>query len=367
MLLEKSIFLFLLSYLIGLIAAISWLNFAETWQIFGDAVHYVSIYNGDLAPAPWGYRIMTPYLASLLPWDIKSNFAMVSINSLALIAGVLALYGRKIGLTFQSIFLLVILWIISYPFIYYSSAIVRADAPMLLILAVIFLASHYRVSSFILLILILIGTLFHEMILISIVALLLDKTFMGKLTGGLNYKYIELILITIFSLFFLLIVRSFFIDILPVEDLNIKSLSILEYTGGVIKHALRIYSSYGPLFLYCLFFVFTQNLYSLKLPLTGLLLITISATFYAADTLRVMSILYIPVLLYSAEYISNNMHTKKYSIFSALIILQISYSYTVFGHLRTFESSITLNIIAAIVSIISLAFCIIILQKKLTK
>ena len=124
---EKSLFLFLISYSLSLCAALLWLNLAEPWQIFGDAVHYVSLYKGDLAPAQWGYRILTPYLASFFPWDVETNFAIVSINSLALTSGVLALYAKKTGLTTQSVVLLISFWIISYPFSYYSSAIVRAE------------------------------------------------------------------------------------------------------------------------------------------------------------------------------------------------------------------------------------------------
>ena len=65
-------------------------------------------------------------------------------------------------------------------------------------------------------------------------------------------------------------------------------------------------------------FVFTNNLSSLRCSFAGLFLITISATFYATDTLRVMSILFIPVLLYGAEYLSINFNKEKYGYFITL-------------------------------------------------
>ncbi len=362
--LERPIILFPLTYIMGLIGAVIWLSFGESWQIFGDAVHYVSVYNGELAPAPWGYRIMTPFLAQLLPWDVKTNFAMISINSIALTTGVLSLYGKKIGFTLKDILFLIFFWMISYTFVYYSTAIIRADAPMLLILATIFLLSKYRVSATILLILISFGTFFHEMILISIPALWLDKIFSGKLTGGMNYKFYELVIISIGSLFIVIIARSFFINVLPGSDLGSPVISILEYTGGSVKHALRIYAAYGPVLLFCLFFVVIKRLSSVVYPFAGLLLITISATFYAADTLRIMSILYLPVLLYATQYLLIHLKNEKYKTFLSLTLLQIMFSFTVFGNLRTFETSIILNMIAITISFVSLAFCITIFRKK---
>ena len=105
--LERPIILFPLTYVMGLIGVVIWLTLGESWQIFGDAVHYVSVYNGELAPKPWGYRIMTPFFAQLLPWDVKTNFAIITINSIALTTGVLALYGKKIGFTLNDILFLI--------------------------------------------------------------------------------------------------------------------------------------------------------------------------------------------------------------------------------------------------------------------
>ena len=195
--LEKPLLLFFLTYICGLISSYMWLSFGETWQIFGDAIHYVSIYNGDLAPAPWGYRIITPYLANFFPWDMQTNFTFVSLNSLALTTSVLALYGKRIGFNLTEITILLLFWIFSYPFAYYSSTLIRADAPMLLILVSIILLSKYKVSAFILLILISFGTFIHEMILIIIPAFWLDKFFSGNLTGARYYNIFELLIISL--------------------------------------------------------------------------------------------------------------------------------------------------------------------------
>ena len=363
--LEKSFILFIVTYVFGLIASIAWLNFAESWSIFGDAIHYVSIYKGELAPAPWGYRVFTPYFASLLPWDMTTNFTVLSLNSIALTTGVLALYGKKNDFTLIGISLLVIFWMASYPFAYYSSAIVRADAPMLLMLAVIFLLSKYKVSPFVLLMLSLLGTFFHEMILISIPALWLDKVFKGSLTGGAKYNYFSLVLISIFPLISLIIFRGFVIEVMPVLNLNMPVISILDYTGGGIKHALRIYAAYGPVLLFCLFFILKKRLQSISYPFFGLMLVTVLATFFAADTLRVMSILYIPVLFYGTKYLLIYLKNENFNIFLFLIIFQIVYSFIVFANLRSFESSMFLNLSAAFISLVTMIFCLLIFRIKL--
>jgi hypothetical protein len=359
LLLERPFVLFLLSYIIGLICSLAWFSFGESWTIFGDAVHYVSVYNGQLAPAPWGFRIMTPFFAQLLPWDIYTNFGIISINSMALTTGVLALYGKKIGLQVNGILLLIFFLVISYPFAYYSSAIVRADAPMLLILAIIFYLSKYKVSPIILLILITFGTFFHEMILIAIPALCLDKIFSGSLTGGSKYQFSDLFILSFGSLVIMIIVRSFFMNVLPTADEFLPNISILEYTGGVIKHALRIYAAYGPALLFCIFFIALNRLSSIIYPFAGLMSITILATLFATDTLRVMSILFLPILLYASQYL---MHMKKnhYEVPIFLALIQALYSLTVFGHLRSFEASSVLNIVAAVISVVSLILCVII-------
>ena len=100
---DKPIFIFFLSYIFGLIFLYISIVFGESWEVFGDAIHYVSLYNGELAPAPWGYRIMTPFLAQLLPWDMTTNFKFITLNSLALITSILALYGKRVGLSFKEI------------------------------------------------------------------------------------------------------------------------------------------------------------------------------------------------------------------------------------------------------------------------
>ena len=358
------IILFIAAYILGLIASIMWFNFGEEWQIFGDAVHYVSLYNGEIAPAPWGYRVLTPYLASFFPWDIKTNFTVVAINSVSLTAGVIALYGRKVSCSLQGIFIMIFFWVISYPFVYYSTAIIRVDAPMLLMLATLFLLSKYRVHPIILLLLISLGIFSHEMILVFVPALWLDKIFSGKLTGGANYKYYELFFISLGSLFFLIFIRNIFINVSSTVELSIFNTAILEYTGGFLKHGLRVYAAYGPVLLFCLFFISIYKSWSVTTPFIVLLFLVILVTFHATDTLRVMAILYLPILLYATKYLLACWKDKRHNVVIFLIFLQALYSLTVYAHLRTFETSIVLNIIAASISLISLILCIVVFTKN---
>ncbi|ALE02762.1 EpsG family protein [Candidatus Pseudothioglobus singularis] len=362
---DRPVFLFFLAYIIGLIVSLIWLSFGEAWQVFGDAVHYVSIYNGGLAPAPWGFRVMTPLIAKIFPWDLKTNFAIITINSLAFTTGILALYGRKIGFNLKEISIFILFWVISYPFAYYSSALIRADAPMLLILALIFMWSKYKASSILLLLTISIGTFFHEMILIVIPALWLDKIFSGKLTGGRQYSTFELLSVTIVPLVIMIFTRSYFVNVFIIAEEDLLTSSVLEYTGGGLKHILRIYATFGPAFLFFIFFIITTRKTSILIPAAGLLFITAFATLLAADTLRVMSILFVPILLYASKYLVTCMNHKHNDLkISFMLLLQVLYSYTVFGHLRTFEASMTMNIAAAIISIFTLLICLLTYKKN---
>tara|TARA_B110000008_G_scaffold279467_1_gene326636 strand:- start:126 stop:1226 length:1101 start_codon:yes stop_codon:yes gene_type:complete len=362
---EKPLPLFFLAYVFGLIASFIWLSFGETWQVFGDAVHYVSIYNGDLAPAPWGYRVMTPFLAKLFPWDIQTNFTFVSLNCLALTNGVLALYGRRVGLNLNGITILTLFWIFSYPFAYYSSTLIRADAPMLLTLALIILWSKYKVSALILLISITLGTFFHEMILIIIPALWLDKFFSGNLTGGRLYSNFELLIISLFPILIMIFTRANLMEVLLVSEESSITSSILEYTGGSLKHILRIYATYGPAIIFCMVFIATSQKSSIIIPVIGLFFITILATFLATDTLRVMSIIFLPIFLNATKFLIN---TNKQSNLNLILIfsLQMTYSFIVFGHLRTFEASVIMNIIAAGISFFALILSLISYKKTLS-
>jgi hypothetical protein len=89
-----------------------------------------------------------------------------------------------------------------------------------------------------------------------------------------------------------------------------------------------------------------------------LLLITVAATFLATDTLRVMAIISFAVIVYASHFLVSIWKKEHYTVTFILLSLQIIYTSVVYLNLRTFESSLEWNIIAAILSIISLLLCI---------
>ena len=58
-------------------ACFTWGFIADEWEILGDGVHYIKLYNGEIADGPFGYRILAPALARLLPWDATKSFTFI--------------------------------------------------------------------------------------------------------------------------------------------------------------------------------------------------------------------------------------------------------------------------------------------------
>ena len=357
-LLNFSLCLFFLS----LFFSIFFNAYAGQLDTLGDGTHYMSMYYGDLAKSPFGYRMLTPYIAKLLPWEAIISFKIITFFSLGLTSALLGIYSNKIKLPLIFTIALIFFWFFSYPFIYNSTTVVRVDPPMLLLISVIILESKYRVSYIFHLFFICLGVLFHEMILIVIPALWFDKIFKGNLTGGLTYKYWSLILITIISLAFFLFTRNY-LEVLPSHGMSYIDTPfemikfVLTKSGGVIMHILRIYSSFGPILIFSIFFVFFQKKTFESLPFWLVLMLVIAATFFAVDTLRVMSIIYLPILLYSVQFLHSIWNSGfKYLALSGFG-LQILFSIVVYLNFASFESSISLNLIAALFSLASLIIC----------
>jgi len=360
---------FLIVTVSSLAVALLWGVLADSWELLGDGVHYLRLYNGQVANSPFGYRILTPFLASLLPWDALTNFMIVSLTCLSLTTGFIFLYFNKLNAssntTFLSSVLLLIFWVTSFPFVYYGTVFIRADAPLFLMIAVTILLSHYRTSPFILLILLAVSTLFHEMIMIVLPALWLDKYFAGTLTGGSKYSYKQLLLISGGTILSYIVTRltiptntSEVLHYLNVQSPMEMINHVLNYSTGFIKHILRIYASYGPILLYSLAYVlFSRQKRPDSIVFISLLLITVTATFLATDTLRVMAIISFPVIVYASQFLISIWEKEHHVLTIALLLLQVGYTSIVYLHLRTFESSLEWNIIAASLSIVTLFLC----------
>ena len=375
----RTLLLFFIALILGTCATFFWSVVGDHWTILADGEHYIALYEGRLTTAPFGYRILTPFLASCLPWGAENSFGVVTITCLVLATGITALYAARSGAALTLIVSACLFWVTSYPFVYYGTTLIRADGPMLLLLAMVFLLSHRQVSTLTLIALIVLGALSHETMLICIPALWIDKFFSEDLTGGSRYKYSDLLIVTVCSI---AIVGTFRLatPTLPAQYSYFNGIAevvshAIEYSGGWLKHILRIYASYGPVLLYALFFVTPWQLRHKSVGFLILFLMAVGATFLATDTLRVMAIIYLPVIYYAAKYVNELWQSGSRITAVLCLAIQLSYSYTVYGHLRTIKSSFMLNAIAAGLSFLALAVSLLALyrttlllsSKKLTK
>ena len=134
------------STLFSVVFALFWIYYGDEWERLSDGYHYMAMYNDNVAASPFGYRILTPYLARLLPWEAMNSFKFITICSVSLTSGFLGLYTIKMKMPLIFTITLTLFWVLSFPFIFSSTTIVRVDAPMLLLISIIILFSKYRVS-----------------------------------------------------------------------------------------------------------------------------------------------------------------------------------------------------------------------------
>ena len=358
---------FLLACLLGTMFAAAWLWVGEPWEVLADGRHYVAMYRGEPAAAPFAYRILVPAVARSLAWDMHTSFAIVTLGCLILTTGVLALYAIETRVSWFRGLTMCAFWGLSFPFAYYATTRIRADAPMLLLLVVTYWLSHRRVPAIAIASLVALGGLSHELMLVCLPALWLDKVFLeeggGGLTGGARYHWRELALISAIPLVVLLGARlvipalSGQVSYATASPLNMF-VRVLEYSGGPVKLALRIYAALGPAALFAIFFALSRRASADAKSFAGLGLIAIGATLFANDTLRVLEIFCVPALLFAACYLESLWRAGMRTRALVLVAVQASYSYVVYGHLRTFESSRALNVTAALLSLVALGLCL---------
>lgn len=352
--------IFLSASLFSVLLSVLWILVADKWDVLADGTHYMMMYHGEVALSPFGYRVLTPFLASLLPFDAMTSFAVVTLSFLALTSGVLMLYASNVKMPDAGKLAVFLFWVTSFPYLYYGTTFVRADALMFLLIAVVILLSRLKASSLLLLALLSIGTLAHEMVMIVIPALWLDKLFSGTLTGGKHYDYRQLLFVTIGTLSFYILTRLVVETSESNDPTYLKSpvemfYYALEYSGGIIKHILRVYASFGPIFLFSLFYVvFVGKNIRDTAVYVGLLATVFSATFLATDTLRVMAIFFLPVMIYAGYFVYFVWSSGNRMISIVMVSLQMLYSSIVYFNLVTFEASFKLNVIAAGVSFLAL-------------
>lgn len=354
---------FILGCLVSIGLSISWLLLGQPWGDLEDGSHYLTMYTGGLARAPFGYRILTPYLASLLPFSSMWSFGIITVSSLTLTGGILAVYAQRRREQLLAALTFCVLWGTSYTFAYCSTTLVRADATMLLVLSILYALSLRGASPAGLGALVALGILAHETTLIFILAIFLDKLLSGNMTGGTKYRISQLLFLSAFGLAVFILSRTVIPTLPPLgKDYMTTPLSmfkyVLDYSGGILLHVLRIFASYGPVLFYGIAFLLVRGMRGNVIVHVCLLGAVVGLTFLATDTLRVMAILYLPVLYYASKYLEYLRETSQRLKAFLCLFLQILFSIVVYGHLRSFESSRTLVTIAAGISISSFILCL---------
>ena len=316
-----------------------------------------------MTAAPWGYRILLPALARLLPGESIVNFQVLAIVTLALAGGMVALMSsvqRRETPRFTGVLLL--FWGSSYALVYSGTTFVRADPLLLLFISVFYVSANYSLSLLSLWVILATGVLAHEMVLIVLPAIWLDRLFAGEFTGGKHYCITGLLGLSIGGMVWLIVTRM----VIPVDGtvepywatpVEMARYAV-AYSGGWGKHILRIYASYGPAILFAAAYVVGTRKRTIVLPFAGLLAAVFVLSFMATDTLRVLSIVYLPVLYYAAKYVETLWLSARTIQAVFCIGIQVAYSMLVFGHLRTFENSAAMNVLAAVLSVVAAIVCL---------
>lgn len=323
----------------------------DSWGEYGDAIHYLSLYNGNEAPYPWSQRLLTPYLSSILPFSPKINFLIINYTALALTSCLLfLLFDSKKNNELK--FLLLSLWFIAYPFTYNSTAIIRVDPIVYLGISLVFYLSKVYYNLFLNLFIICIFSFSHTLMIISSAFIAIFIFFESNLFKvKKNYIHIFLYLLTPFSINYLFYLYFGSVDLQSNPLNNIKA--TIQYSNGIFTHTLRFVSTFGPLFIVLFFYIIkTLNRDSL------IIILCISITYFlsllAADTLRVASYSFIIVIYYSSKYLLE-LKRKNFIAFILTFIFSIIYFFVLGLNLKSIEDNL-INLLILMSCLILITF-----------
>jgi len=121
--------------------------------ISGDALFYLhmAVQPTRFTAAPWGYRLLTPWLIHILPLPPLTGFFVVTVLGLSMTAITIGLLCSSIGLSRRGVMTAPILFLCSYAGVYnlYNFALVDALAYAGTTLCLLFLArTSFRAAAF---------------------------------------------------------------------------------------------------------------------------------------------------------------------------------------------------------------------------
>jgi hypothetical protein len=73
-----------------------WQLIAEKWEITGDAIYYLQITKGNIAPKPFCYRTLVPLIVRFLPLDYILSYRIIALLSLVFVGYFIYNYTKLI-------------------------------------------------------------------------------------------------------------------------------------------------------------------------------------------------------------------------------------------------------------------------------
>lgn len=361
-----------LGALVTALCVAAWWTLGERWELLYDATHYLAMARDELAEAPFAYRLLTPELARALAeatgWSLPAAFRGVLWTALVGTGAVLAGWTRDrtrgaLVATF---------WGLSYAVAYGATVRVAADPVFLFALtATVWLASALRrdaLQAVGVAALVALGVLAHELALVALVVVGLRAVLGARpplMPGGAP----TLALPTLCGVGAVAVacLAVAHVDILTAPAASIPSWTdhsplalarwVVDYGGGEVRYVLRIFAAFGPAALFALG-ALPQRRPVERHADVGVAVTVVALTFLATDTLRVMSAASVVVLPLAALFVVSLAERGRTGVAGLALALQAVYSALVYGHLRTFESSVTLQTGAALVSVAALGLVV---------
>ena len=326
--------------------------FGDTWGVYGDAIQYVNLYEGKDALSPWSQRPLTPFIASIIPTNVKNSFLIVNYLCLAITSILIFLYFQSPSNKYEN-YIILIFWIISYPFTYYSASIIRVDPMVLMGMMLLLYLNKNSYNLYMNLFLIAFFSFSHSLMIFSSFLLILFMTLKNSILN-INRNLLHVFIYFLFPFFILMLHKIIFSSGNQNSFIEIV-MGTLNYSGGMMSHFLRFFSTFGPLFVLTFFFTIEK-----RNPDSLIILSVISSIFVlsllAADTLRVTSYIYIFIIFYSSKMIFGIGLKNKFEAYT--IFISAFLYFLILGlNLKSVEENFVYTSLLAFFCLIVLVIC----------
>jgi len=320
---QKEIFGVLLS-LLG--SVIFYFLFRGEQDIVSDSTHYYNLAQFQIAEEPWGFRFFLPYLTNLFPFDTVIGFQIWNYVALAFISFLLIRSTNN--------WLAAFLFWTTYTFIFGVSRPVMLDPFFLGIIALLIFVLQQQRPIFYLYLVVLLGTLTHEIFLIFLLLLIIDKVFKSNFFHTHRLSLLSIIGLFLWGILIFASVRYFF-PVLEGQDKFMATKTPLEVIEFVLQHhenslfiyASKVYVTFGHLLPFALLYLLMNRQKHIKL-LSFLVMCLVCAAFslLATEAPRVYAVLYFPVIIIVVELLAKFQNTNNYLALGVLLFFQLSYT-----------------------------------------